>query len=107
MPVSRIADLVHGSTIATNAVLERKGARIAFVTTEGFRDILIMQRHSRSRVYDLTYRKPEPVVRRRDSFEVAERILADGSVLVPLDARAVENDLVPQLREGGPWRSVF
>ena len=101
VPVSRIADLVHGSTIATNAVLERKGARIAFVTTEGFRDILIMQRHSRSRVYDLTYRKPEPVVRRRDSFEVAERILADGSVLVPLDARAVENDLVPRLREGG------
>ena len=101
VPASEIADLVHGSTIATNAVLERKGARIAFVTTKGFRDILIMQRHSRSRVYDLTYRKPEPVVRRRDSFEVAERILADGSVHVALDARAVENDLIPKLREGG------
>ncbi len=101
VPVAAIADLVHGSTIATNAVLERKGARIAFVTTKGFRDILIMQRHSRGRVYDLVYRKPEPVVRRRDSFEVAERILADGSVLVPLDAAAVERELVPRLREGG------
>ena len=101
VPVSGIDDLVHGSTIATNAVLERKGARIAFITTSGFRDILIMQRHNRSRVYDLTYRKPQPVVRRRDSFEVTERILADGSVLVPLDAAAVERDLVPRLREGG------
>ncbi|MCE2519532.1 MAG: hydantoinase/oxoprolinase family protein [Alphaproteobacteria bacterium] len=101
VPVSGIDDLVHGSTIATNAVLERKGARIAFITTSGFRDILIMQRHNRSRVYDLTYRKPQPVVRRRDSFEVTERILADGSVLVPLDAGAVQRDLVPRLREGG------
>ncbi len=101
VPVGGIDDLVHGSTIATNAVLERKGARVAFITTSGFRDILIMQRHNRSRVYDLAYRKPQPVVRRQDSFEVAERILADGSVLAPLDAAAVERDLVPRLREGG------
>ncbi len=99
--IGAIEDLAHGSTIATNAVLERKGAKIAFVTTEGFRDILIMQRHGRSRVYDLAYRKPEPVVRRRDSFEVAERVLADGGVLEPLDPEAVERELIPRLRDGG------
>ena len=98
--ISEIEDLTHGSTIATNAVLERKGAKVAFVTTQGFRDILIMQRHSRSRVYDLTYQKPEPVVKRRDSFEVNERLLADGSVLEALDAQAVERELIPRLKEG-------
>jgi N-methylhydantoinase A len=98
--IAEIEDLAHGSTIATNAVLERKGAKVAFVTTKGFRDILAMQRHSRSRVYDLTYQKPEPVVARRDSFEVGERLLADGSVLDALDAEAVERDLIPRLKEG-------
>jgi len=98
--IGGIEDLAHGSTIATNAVLERKGAKVAFVTTEGFRDILIMQRHSRSRVYDLTYQKPEPVVKRRDSFEVAERMLADGSVLEPLDLEAAERELIPKLKVG-------
>lgn len=98
--ISEIEDLAHGSTIATNAVLERKGAKVAFVTTKGFRDILAMQRHSRSRVYDLTYQKPKPVVARRDSFEVGERLLADGSVLDALDAEAVERDLIPRLKEG-------
>ena len=82
-------------------MLERKGAKVAFVTTKGFRDILIMQRHSRSRVYDLTYQKPEPVVRRRDSYEVAERLLADGSVETALDEQAVVDDLIPKLKEGG------
>ncbi len=74
-PIGSIDDLSHGSTVATNAVLERKGFRIAFVTTRGFRDILLMQRHGRSSIYDLEYRKPEPVVERADTFEVTERIL--------------------------------
>ncbi len=96
-----IADLAHGSTIATNAVLERKGAKVAFVTTRGFRDILAMGRHNRARVYDLAYRKPQLPLRRRDCFEVAERMLADGSVLEALDAAAVERTLCPLLRAGG------
>ena len=99
--VAAVEDLVHGSTVATNAVLERKGARIAFVATRGFRDILVMQRHGRDRIYDLAYRKPEPVARRRDCFEVAERVLADGTVLEPLDLAAAERELIPRLREGG------
>ena len=80
IPVGSIDELAHGSTVATNAVLERKGFPVAFVTTEGFRDILALQRHGRTRIYDLEYRKPDPVVDRASSFEVRERVLADGSV---------------------------
>ena len=100
LPLDKIDDLAHGSTVATNAVLERKGYPTAFVTTEGFRDLLALQRHGRSRIYDLEYRKPEPVVDRASSFEVRERIVADGSVLVPLDEAAIEKKLIPQLRKG-------
>ncbi len=96
-----IEDLAHGSTVATNAVLERKGFATAFVTTAGFRDILLLQRHGRSRIYDLDYVKPKPVVDRAASFEVAERILADGSVEAPLDLAEVGRDLVPRLEAGG------
>ena len=60
LDIPAIADLVHGSTVATNAILERKGARIAFVTTAGFRDILFLQRHDRRNIYDLRYAKPAP-----------------------------------------------
>ena len=95
-----VSDLVHGSTVATNAILERKGARIAFVTTRGFRDILFLQRHDRRNIYDLRYRKPVPPVMRRDCFEVAERIDGAGAVVLPLDLADVDR-LVPVLREGG------
>src|SRR5215472_9748901 len=57
-----MTDLVHGSTVATNAILERKGARVAFVTTRGFRDLLFLQRHDRRNIYDLRYAKPKPPV---------------------------------------------
>jgi N-methylhydantoinase A len=100
IPVGTIDDLAHGSTVATNAVLERKGFPTAFVTTKGFRDILALQRHGRSRIYDLEYKKPEPVVTRAASFEVAERILSDGKVLEPLDESDIAAQLVPALRDG-------
>ena len=61
-------------------MLERKGALVAFVATQGFRDLLFMQRHDRRNIYDLFYAKPAPPVRRKDCFEVAERLRADGSV---------------------------
>jgi len=99
--LAAIEDLAHGSTVATNAVLERKGLRTAFITTRGFRDILLLQRHGRSRIYDLEYRKPQPVVERADSFEVSERILADGSVATTLDGADVERELIPALLSGG------
>ena len=105
IPLEAIADLAHGSTVATNAVLERRGGPIAFVATAGFRDVLFLQRHHRTSIYDLAYRRPEPVVERRHCFEVPERTLADGSVLAPLDGAAVERGLIPALR-GGRFAAV-
>jgi len=96
-----IEDLVHGSTVATNAVIERKGYPIAFVTTRGFKDILELQRHNRTNIYDLAYQKPTPVVDRKNSFEVDERMLPDGTVAAALDSVAVARDLVPLLSDGG------
>jgi N-methylhydantoinase A len=98
---SAVTDLVHGSTVATNAILERRGALIAFVATAGFRDILFMQRHDRRNIYDLHYAKPVPPVRRRDCFEVIERIDAQGGVVRALDEAAIARDLIPALAAGG------
>ena len=101
IPASAVTDLVHGSTVATNAILERKGARIALVTTRGFRDIMFLQRHDRRNIYDLRYAKPRPPVARRDCFEAPERIDATGEVILPLDEAAVRGTLLPALAEGG------
>src|SRR5258708_7794269 len=98
--LSRIEDLGHGSTVATNAVLERKGASVAFIATAGFRGLLFMQRHDRRNIYDLFYAKPAPPVRRKDCFEATERLGADGSVITPLDEAAVRNPLIPALKAG-------
>jgi N-methylhydantoinase A len=87
-----IAGIVHGTTVATNAVLERRGAVTALVTTAGFRDVLELRRLRIPRMYDPFWRKPEPLVPRRLRYEVNERVAADGSVIRPLDpaeARAV------------------
>ena len=100
-----IEDLGHGSTVATNAVLERKGAAVAFVATAGFRDLLFMQRHDRRNIYDLFYAKPAPPVRRKDCFEATERLRADGSVETPLDTAKVAAELIPALKDGG-YRAV-
>jgi len=96
----RIEDLAHGSTVATNAVLERKGAKVAFLVTRGFRDLLSLQRHDRRSIYDLFYRKPEPVIARRDTFEIGERMLADGSAVLQLDEIALQGEVIPKLRAG-------
>ncbi len=90
-------ELAHGSTVATNAILERKGARVALILTEGFRDLLLLQRHQRRRIYDLHYVKPEPVVRRRDTIEVPERIGPDGAVIRPLDLAVARERLAALL----------
>lgn len=100
IPLSEIEDFAHGSTVATNAVLERKGARVAFVATGGFRDILFLQRHDRKQIYDLRYRKPQPLLRRRDCFEAAERVLADGRVELALDEEAFRFEVLPRLAAG-------
>ncbi|MFX8797640.1 hydantoinase/oxoprolinase N-terminal domain-containing protein, partial [Acinetobacter baumannii] len=86
-----------GSTVATNTILERKGASIAFVTTRGFRDIVFFQRHDRRNIYDLRYKKPAPPLRRKDCLEVMERVDGSGNVIVPLDESDVVKGLVPQI----------
>lgn len=101
LALAAIKDLSHGSTVATNAVLERRGFRTAFVTTGGFRDLLFLQRHGRSRIYDLEYQKPQPIVDRADCFEIAERIDASGAVIAALDVAALRAELIPALAAGG------
>ncbi len=77
--------IIHGTTLATNAIIEHKGARVAMLTTEGFRDVLELGTESRFDQYDLNLVKPEPLVARHLRFTVSERLAADGSELLPLD----------------------
>ena len=85
-----ISEVNHGFTIATNAILEGKGARTALITTEGFRDILEFRRNRVPRLYDFYYEKPPALVKRQLRFEVRERLNFRGEVLQPLDMQNVE-----------------
>src|SRR5439155_16942991 len=80
-----VTGVVHGTTVATNAVLEHRGALTALVTTAGFRDVLELRRLRIPRMYEPFWRKPDPLVPRRLRFEIGERMGADGQVLSPLD----------------------
>ncbi len=77
--------LAHGTTVATNALLERRGARVALVTTRGFADVIEIARQDRPSLYDPWVDRPPPLVERPDRLEVDERVDADGTVLVPFD----------------------
>lgn len=93
-----LADVVHGTTVATNAVLERRGARTALVTTAGFRDVLELRRVRMPHLYDLFWEKPLPLVERFLRLELGERMSASGEVLRPLDDDEVRA-LAARLRE--------
>jgi N-methylhydantoinase A len=80
-----VSQAVHGTTLGSNVVIERKGQGVGLLTTRGFRDVLIIGREKRYQVYDLQIEKPPPLIRRRFIGEVTERVLADGSVRTPLD----------------------
>ena len=80
-----VKELIHGTTVATNAIIERRGARTGLVTTEGFRDLLEIGRLRLMRLYDMDQERPAPLVRRRWRFEVAERLDHRGEVIHPLD----------------------
>lgn len=84
-----LAAVVHATTVATNAIIEGKTARVGMLVTRGFRDILEIGRQIRSRLYDVHLQKPAPLVPRRWSLEVAERLDAEGRVLEPLDVDEV------------------
>ena len=86
-------EVVHGSTVATNTLLTRSGARTALITTEGFRDTLVIGRQARPDLYALHPTRPPPLVPDELRFEVAERVAADGAVVAPLDEAAAERVL--------------
>ena len=88
-----ISEIIHGTTVATNAILENQGARTALVTTRGFRDVLEFRRLRFPDLFSLDYTPPKPLVQRRHRFEVIERIMPDGSVRQPLDDVSVESVL--------------
>ena len=97
IPPSEITFFIHGTTVAINTVLERKGARTALVTTQGFRDVLHIGRQDRPNLYDWRIRRPDPLVPRHLRFEVKERVLYTGEVLEPLDERELDT-VVEKLR---------
>ena len=95
-----IEQFAHGTTVATNAIIERKGVKVALVTTKGFRDVLELGRFRSPRLYDIGFRKPEPLVERRLRFEVEGRLRSDGSMERPLDADALTS-IAAALRKSG------
>ena len=95
-----IAEVLHGTTVASNAILELRGARTGLITTKGFRDVLEIRRLRMPRLYDLAWEKPVPLVERFLRHEVTERVDAQGLVQTPLDPAEVEQVLA-KLREDG------
>ncbi|NKB51093.1 MAG: hydantoinase/oxoprolinase family protein [Rhizobiaceae bacterium] len=95
-----IRNFVHGTTLATNALIERRGARTAVTTTDGFRDILEIAYERRYSQYDINLSKPDLIVPRRRCFTISERMLADGTVHVPLDTTDIAK-LLAQIDECG------
>lgn len=84
------SSVVHGSTVATNALLERRGARTALITTAGFADVLFIGRQNRTELYALVPQNPKPLVPRSWRYEVMERVTAEGEILHPLDETSLE-----------------
>jgi N-methylhydantoinase A len=95
-----LAEVLHGSTIAINTVLERKGAHTALLTTKGFRDVYGIGRSNRIEAFNLFFHRPKPLTRRDMTFEVDERLNAAGEVIRPVDERQIEI-IARQLRERG------
>src|SRR5271156_459935 len=84
-----IAEVLHGTTVGSNTILQRKGARTGLITTRGFRDVLEIGRIRMPDMFDLTWEKPQPLVPRRHRMEVNERMAADGSTVEPLSEASV------------------
>jgi N-methylhydantoinase A len=100
VPLDQVVSLIHGSTVVVNAVVERKGAKTALVTTKGFRDVYEIGRINRPESFNPRFRKHRPLVPREDIFEVTERMLADGAVRTPFDEREAR-EVARIIREEG------
>ncbi|WP_298362053.1 hydantoinase/oxoprolinase family protein [uncultured Litoreibacter sp.] len=97
---SEVGQIIHGTTLATNALIERRGAKTALITTEGFRDVIEMRTESRFEQYDLNLNLPDPLLPRQMRFTVPGRVDAKGAVLVDLDRADVEA-VVDKIAEAG------
>ncbi len=84
-----ISQIIHGTTLATNALIERTGAKTAFITTKGFRDVIEMRTESRFEQYDLNLKMPSPLVSREHRYIIQERIGANGDILIPIDKNKI------------------
>ncbi|MEQ8366393.1 MAG: hydantoinase/oxoprolinase family protein, partial [Roseicyclus sp.] len=87
---ARIGQVIHGTTLVTNALIQRRGAHMAFVTTEGFRDVIEMRSENRFEQYDLNLELPKPLVAREHRYTLNERMAPDGEVLLALDPAEVD-----------------
>ena len=87
---SAIDQIIHGTTLATNALIERRGAKTALITTEGFRDVIEMRTESRFEQYDLNLNLPDPLLPRHMRFTVPGRVDANGEILIDLDRLDIE-----------------
>jgi len=96
----QITQIIHGTTLATNALIERRGAKTALITTQGFRDVIEMRTESRFEQYDLNLVLPDPLLPRNFRYTLPERMQADGQVLIPLDRADVET-LVDEIVAAG------
>jgi N-methylhydantoinase A len=97
---SKIDQIIHGTTLATNALIERRGAKTALITTEGFRDVIEMRTESRFEQYDLNLTLPKPLLPRQQRYTLKERVGADSKVLIPLERGDVVA-LVERIKEAG------
>src|SRR6056297_3124367 len=97
---ARIGQVIHGTTLVTNALIQLRGAHMALVTTEGFRDVIEMRSENRFEQYDLNLELPKPLVAREHRYTLPERVAADGSVLLPLDPGEAEA-LAERIATGG------
>ena len=97
---SKVKQIIHATTVATNAILGGRGAKTALITTRGFRDVLELRRIRIPKLYDLFFEKPAPLVPRRHRLEVDERVEASGNVLVPLDEGDVD-DAIQRVKSEG------
>lgn len=100
LELSAVDHVVHGTTLATNAIIERKGAPLGFLTTKGFRDILEMGTEQRYDIHDLFLTYPDPLAPRRRRREIDERIDHDGTVLTPIDLDAVRSEIRSLVDDG-------
>ena len=100
VPFGRIEQIVHGTTLVTNAIIERRGCRLGFLTTRGFRDILEMGTEQRYDIHDLFLQYPEPLAPRRLRREIDERIDSSGQIVTPLDPDQARGEIRALVDDG-------